>query len=88
MIAEKHYDSANDCYDHAPDVETGYALHAERTEQNSPNDRTHDAQGNVEPEACTTFVDNLAANKPCNKTQYQPAEIPMGYAPTRVALVS
>jgi len=43
MIAQKHYHSANDCNNHAPDVETGYALHANRAEENSSDNRTDDA---------------------------------------------
>jgi hypothetical protein len=79
MISEKHYDSANDCHNHAPEVETGYALHAERAEQNSSDDRTHYAESDVEPEAFTGLVDNFAADEARNQTQYKPADNSHGF---------
>jgi len=67
MIAQKHYHRANDGNNHAPDVETGYALHADRAEENSSDNRTDDTQGDIEPKAFAAFVDNLAANKASNE---------------------
>jgi hypothetical protein len=43
MVAPQHYDRADDCNDHARDVETRYALHADRAEKNPSDDGTHDA---------------------------------------------
>jgi hypothetical protein len=73
MIAPKHHDRANDRYDHTPDVEAGYALRAERAEQNSSDNRAHDADGDIEPEALAALVDYLTANEARDETQYKPA---------------
>ena len=66
MITPKHYDRANDGNDHAPDVKSGYSLHANRAEQNSSDDGTNDAQSDIEPQALAAGIDNLATNKACD----------------------
>ena len=73
MIAPKHHAGADDRHDHTPGVETSYALHAELGGQNSTDNRAHDAECDVEPDALAALVDNLASNKARDEAQYKPA---------------
>jgi hypothetical protein len=75
MISKKHHNRADDRDDQTPDVETGYTFRAEHAaEQNSSDNRAHDAEGNVEPHTLAALVYDLATNKARNEAQDEPTD--------------
>src|SRR6516165_9376583 len=88
MIAPQHHNRASDCHDQAPDVEARYAFPAKNgAGQKSSDNRTHDAQSDVKPEAQTALVDDLAANEARDEAQYEPANNSHNAAPALRALI-
>jgi hypothetical protein len=74
VIDQEHDNRANDCDNHAPDVEASDALGTKKAEQKAANKRADYSEGDVEPEALTLPLNDLAPNEPRDKAKYDPAE--------------
>jgi hypothetical protein len=63
VVYQEHHDRADDGHEHAPRVESCYACGASKGEQEPPGNRADDAEDNVQDDASTLLVHDLAGDK-------------------------
>ena len=69
VIDHQDDDGANHCDHHAVEIEAGDAARADRSEDEAANNRADNAEHDVEEEALTGSVDDLARDEPGNQPQ-------------------
>src|SRR6516164_7785349 len=71
---QKHDNGANNCNNHAPDVEACDAARTKNAKQKAANQRADYSEGDIEPKSLSLLVDDLAPDEPRDKAKYNPAE--------------
>jgi transcriptional regulator with AAA-type ATPase domain len=74
VIGDQNHDRADDGHAQAIDVDAGYSVRPKETKEPSAHDRADDSEDDVEEETFSRLVDNLASDKTCNQTQYDPRQ--------------
>src|SRR5262252_6927726 len=74
VVQQKHHDRADDGHEHAPQVESRYTCNAYKREQEPPGNRADDPEDNVQDDASTLLVHDLAGDKAGDQTQDDPAD--------------
>src|SRR5215471_7765894 len=74
IVDQEHHDRTGNRDKHAVKVQPGNTFLAEEAEQISPDNRPHDPKQDVEQETLALPVDNLASDKPCDKSKYNPTQ--------------
>jgi len=74
VVQQEHHDRADDGHEHAPQVESRYTCSAYKREQKPPGNRADDPEDNVQDDASTLLVHDLAGDKTGDQTQDDPAD--------------
>src|SRR3984893_11533172 len=73
MIDDQDDDGANHGHEHAPEIEACDSDLANRVEDGPADDRTDNAEHDVQDDALAGLVDDLARDKTCDQPEYDPA---------------
>src|SRR5262245_58246160 len=74
VVDPQHNDGAHDRDDHAPEIEAGDPRSAEGAEYEAADDGSDDPQHDVEQQALTLRIDDLASDESRDQAQYDPAD--------------
>ena len=72
VVDEQHDDCSGDGYGDAVEIQAGYSGKAEETGEPSADDRSHDAEDDVQDEAFASLIYQLAADKTRNQPENDP----------------
>ena len=75
MVDDQDHDGTHHCNQDAVQVDARDTCHAECLKQVAADNRTHDAQDDVQQEPFTGFIDDLAADKSRNEAEYDPGDV-------------
>src|SRR4051795_13079967 len=73
MVDQQHHDCADDCNEHAVEVEAVDTACAELSKEKPAHDCTDNSQHDVEDHSFTRLVDDLTGNEAGDQTQNKPA---------------
>src|SRR5262249_9303339 len=74
VVYQEHHDRADDGHEHAPQVESCYACGTYKGEQEPPGNRADDPEENIEDDAPTLLVHDLAGDKAGDQAQDDPTD--------------
>src|SRR5215831_10950941 len=74
VVQQEHHDRADDGHEHAPQVESCYACGTSKGEQEPPGNRADDPEEDIEDDARTLLVHDLAGDKAGDQAQDDPAD--------------
>jgi hypothetical protein len=74
MIDNQQNHRAKNCYEEAVEIEPANPGGSKGVEQPAPNNGADNSQQDVEHDALTSPIYDLAANKPCNQTENDPSQ--------------
>jgi hypothetical protein len=64
VVDQQHNDRSRNCDDHAPDVQAGNAGRPKKAKYKSTDKSADYSERDVEPEALTLTINNLASDEP------------------------
>ena len=74
VIDDEHDDRSDDGDEQTVNVEARYSMSTHKTENPATDYRSYDPQYDVQENAFTSLIHNLAADKPCDQAQDNPSE--------------